>query len=487
MLTYDQFKDNDSEILDLSSGDEDEDDDIGLDDELAEGSNDEPDQPQDDTNEADDDSCVESIDAEGDLEFVDEENSYNIIEDEEADFGDVNGVEVIKCAAHTLALGINDTIEKLKMKRIFRKFRNVAKFLRTPNQITVLNAKKKSLPKLDTVVRWNSSYDLMESMQKLKSYCATVEFKKQATAAKVRLLTVTDWTFAQRFLKVFKSAKICTKKLQGEQVTLSDFFEMWNELMLRTKKLSSSERMAAELYKNLTKREENLLANNKPLQAALYLDPRFRLIFVKMRPNFFDESVAQQHLFQLYKHVKSIEVTFLHFLVLVMLSLKNNAFTRPYFNAALTRCSLSTFLQQKRAEEEPNSNETTASDADNDNDEEDSDDDSNDDKIMEQYIRELYADIDQDDDSLNADLSFARNVIDNYKDKQPLRTNVLKYWYDKRFEHPLLYKLSTIVHGVPASQVSVERAFSTLKFILNDYRTRLQPWLLQDIMLVRLN
>lgn len=105
------------------------------------------------------------------------------------------------------------------MKKTFRKFRKLAKFLRTPIQITILKIKKQPLPKMDTVVRWNSSFDLIYSMVKLKHHCVTADFKKQSTTAKIPNLTAADWKFAERFLLVFKPPKICTKKLQGEQVT----------------------------------------------------------------------------------------------------------------------------------------------------------------------------------------------------------------------------------------------------------------------------
>lgn len=309
MLTYDKFQlrgENEENIeTNVESDDEDSEDDENqtgdtIDEEVVENPDDADDH---------DDSCVEWVDVEDDFEYVDEENNYTVMERDDADLNEINGVEVMRCAAHTLALSVNDTTTKLKLKQRFKKFRKFAKFLRTPNQVEKLKRNNLSLPKMDVVVRWNSSYDLIHSMMKLKSYCATTEIRRQSTKAKVKQLTAADWKFAKTFLRVFKPPKICTKLLQGKQVTLSDFFQMWTDLTLRVKKISSQERMAAELLKNLTKREEMLFSNNKALQAALYLDPRFRLIFVKMKPNYFDEATAQQHLFQLYKHLKSIEVS----------------------------------------------------------------------------------------------------------------------------------------------------------------------------------
>ena len=65
------------------------------------------------------------------------------------------------------------------------------------------------------------------------------------------------------------------------------------------------------------------------------------------------------------------------------------------------------------------------------------------------------------------------------------KENILEYW-DKH-ECRELKDLANIVHAVPSTQVSVERLFSGLKFILNDYRSRLNHDILDDIMIVRTN
>lgn len=80
--------------------------------------------------------------------------------------------------------------------------------------------------------------------------------------------------------------------------------------MLRVKKISENEAMAVELYRNLERRQASLYSDNKALQAALYLDPRFRQIFTKMEPTYFNEVTAQMHLFQIYKNLKSLQVSY---------------------------------------------------------------------------------------------------------------------------------------------------------------------------------
>ena len=67
--------------------------------------------------------------------------------------------------------------------------------------------------------------------------------------------------------------------------------------------------------------------------------------------------------------------------------------------------------------------------------------------------------------------------------------NVLEFWESKKFEsgYKNLYILSQVVLAVPATQVSVERAFSALTLILSDRRTRMLPDLIDDILIIKLN
>lgn len=52
---------------------------------------------------------------------------------------------------------------------------------------------------------------------------------------------------------------------------------------------------------------------------------------------------------------------------------------------------------------------------------------------------------------------------------------------------PELYKLATVIHSVPPTQTSVERAFSAMALILNPLKTRLSDKNLENMLLIRLN
>lgn len=65
--------------------------------------------------------------------------------------------------------------------------------------------------------------------------------------------------------------------------------------------------------------------------------------------------------------------------------------------------------------------------------------------------------------------------------------NVLQWWESMKTHKNDLYELSQVVLAVPMTQVSVERSFSGLKFILSPYRSNISSALLGDVLLVRAN
>ena len=67
------------------------------------------------------------------------------------------------------------------------------------------------------------------------------------------------------------------------------------------------------------------------------------------------------------------------------------------------------------------------------------------------------------------------------------KSDVLKFWKLKSTKFPLLSKVAQIVLAAVATQVSVERLFSHLKFILSDSRNKLSSSNVKNILLVPAN
>lgn len=78
--------------------------------------------------------------------------------------------------------------------------------------------------------------------------------------------------------------------------------------------------------------------------------------------------------------------------------------------------------------------------------------------------------------------------IESFKpSKEDVDIDLINYWHERKYTYPFLKKLAYIVHAVPATQVSVERAFSALRLILTDQRCNLSDEKMQKIMFIKLN
>lgn len=233
-------------------------------------------------------------DSDDDEEY--EENGLNGLEDLQ-----LYGVQVIRCAAHTLNLAVEDTFQDGILIKFLKKFRSLAHHLRTPTLSEKLRAANLTQAKTDNDTRWNSKYDMVLSLTRLRDFC-----EKEAIN-----MSDEDWAQADIFLEVFKPTKIASKHFQSVQLCMGDFFKYWLDLTLKvqTLSLSSETKIFAEgLYTHLKVREQQLFKDNPTLSAALYLDPRFRKFFVKIRPEYFTINDAQDHLLKIYKQIKKIEV-----------------------------------------------------------------------------------------------------------------------------------------------------------------------------------
>lgn len=70
---------------------------------------------------------------------------------------------------------------------------------------------------------------------------------------------------------------------------------------------------------------------------------------------------------------------------------------------------------------------------------------------------------------------------------QSYKYDTWKHWTDRKDSHPELSEVALTIMTVPATQVSVERAFSALALVLSPARTKLSAPNLANILLIKLN
>lgn len=207
-----------------------------------------------------------------DLEEVEDEINELITENNEDE-----GLEILsnihgdiihfRCVAHTAQLAVYDTISSVKQK--IDKCRNISKKLRVPNRASL--AKKLGIKKaiLDCPTRWNSTFDMLHRLLDFKTFCSDVIDPE---------LSMDDemWDFVSDFIKIFEPVKNLTLKLQNEQMNLGDFYGLWLKFKLDLER-NTNKQLGADLYSHILKREKYFI-ENELLNAAVYLDPRFRLM-----------------------------------------------------------------------------------------------------------------------------------------------------------------------------------------------------------------
>lgn len=338
-------------------------------------------------------------------------------------------INCVRCAEHTLQLVVTDALREQNLSKNMSECRRLAIALRKINNFTKLQLQKLPKPKLNVPTRWNSSYDMCERLLLLKEFCTNQREHDNELHVQEEI-----WNFMTEFVDIFRPIKIASLQLQESQMILGDFFKLWLCLKLEIQKKVSA--MAVSLL-NIIKKREKLLLESSVLLAALYLDPRFKFLLSA------EENIkARKHLLQLSEHLFAIDTS-----------------------------GGSSDLISQSSSPTPSSSSLNFS--------------SEDDDLMN-YLnaRETEQAPHTTNERERIDLEINNYAPDRIRDHT---VNILTYWKIQSEKYPMLSKLAKIVHGVPATQVSVERSFSALKLILSNERNRLSSDNLENILMVKLN
>jgi len=98
-----------------------------------------------------------------------------------------------------------------------------------------------------------------------------------------------------------------------------------------------------------------------------------------------------------------------------------------------------------------------------------------DDEFYEQIIRNRLAEANVDSPHSGSALDMFEAALLRYVSmpRANLRTDVLNFWRENASQFPEMVDIVNIVLAAPGTQVSVERLFSQLKFILSELRERM--------------
>lgn len=326
-----------------------------------------------------------------------------------------------------------DSLKDSGIEKLLNKVRVLVRKLRNQTYIYLLKKENLKSPILDCLTRWHSTFDMLERINHLKEFIQNMA-KNDSLLKKVCLNNM-EWKQIDIISQALLPAKICTKKLQNEQLTMSDFYGAWILCKIETESINSSfSKVILECLKN----REKYIMKNKVLLSAIFLDPRYKIILT-------DDQCkdAINHLIAIWLHLKKIN------------------------EKSIDLTSINIINQE----------------ADND--------------VMdglENFLKKKEVNIENSNLSNSSQTSVVRTKIETilktyYINQSRLnhRINILKFWNSMETTYPEIHTLAKIIFAVPSTQVSVERLFSGLKFILSPYRSNINSRNLEDQLLVRTN
>lgn len=266
----------------------------------------------------------------------------------------------------------------------------------------------------------------MGRLLELREFCESLPKSEFPEIDKLRL-SIDEWNVVKEIESTLVHFAIRTKKMQTVRISLSDFFGGWAKIKFELNKLDSdlSKKLLAEM-----KKREPVLFNNSVLNAAVFLDPRFQ----QYMPNHHKEA-AIKFLSKLYDRINSFKSSECEPLQSLSESTNEfNGFLSSIYGESNTNVT----------NENINEQTTTAN--------------------IDTMLREFIGTTDS---------------LDNL--------TIFDYWQQKMHTKPEMYELASIVHSVPPTQTTVERAFSAMALILSPLRTNLSDKNLENVLLLRLN
>ena len=366
-------------------------------------------------------------DSDSDVEIkeeMDTRNPYHNLENEISNLN-IEFMVSIRCAAHTLQLAISDFLKETSLHGLITICTNVIKKLRNPSMLTMIKKVGLRKPVLHCPTRWDSTLKMIRSLINLRLFC--IEYQAAIPSLKI---SDDNWEEMSTLDGILTPAHEACLNLQNEQLSMSDFFNVITKCKLAIKKINNS--YSGIFERVLHTRLVNIM-NNDTMLSCIYLDPRYQILLNNEQKN-----SAIQHICEMHDYI-----------------------IRDY----------------KQDDSFPDSS------------------------LPKEDYHPLEKEFDEIDELiLTKEREFAkfikipvskqnfRTAVENFDNIQRISRNEdpRKYWKNNTL-HGELSEIANILFAVPVTQVSVERAFSTLKFILADNRDRLSEDMLEDILFIKLN
>ena len=236
-----------------------------------------------------------------------------------------------------------------------------------------------------------------------------------------------NWNTIKQISEALKPVSILTTKLQEEKLSIPDLVGHWKFALHQLKEIKSE--VSENLHKSILLREPSVL-QNRMIKLGTFLDLKCKRLL-----NEIEISEAKRYLLTLY--TKYLEITGVN-------SQTEEAIGESSPPEEMSDFDL--FFGSFQSLEEPIASSQHGSE-------------------------------------LNDEL----NKYEKLSWEPKCKLSSVEFWLSKSQELPSLSRIALEIMAVPATEVSVERLFSHLKIVFTDKRSRIDPALLEAILLLRLN
>jgi hypothetical protein len=161
-------------------------------------------------------------DDEGEDEEDDDEELANMPQIDET-------IHHVRCAEHTLQLGIRDGLKKA-VATFIAKLRAIVQLLRAPHADAILKRRTGKGALIDMPTRWGSLFLMLKRLLELKNAV-------QDLALTGAHLTEYEWEKVERLVSVLEIPHKATISLQKEKLTPGECLMEWREVVFKLEKL----------------------------------------------------------------------------------------------------------------------------------------------------------------------------------------------------------------------------------------------------------
>lgn len=338
----------------------------------------------------------------------------------------------IPCWPHTLQLPVKLTLETDPAKSLLSLVDTAAKKLRCPTIKRIIDEKNLNGAKLRNATRWCSAYDEIVSVKELRALATDL-----STSTPGLRISDQNWNKIDQLLELLTPVRDLTIKLQCEQLTPSEAFIYLKGCLAAISRIHNE--FSSDFYQAISGRAKTLLEEPAVL-AAVYFDLRFSRILSET-----ERSSAIKYIEKLNAYLISRNPT--------QAPSSSQSENDTDFISAINTDSISSLED-----------------------------------MVDQILNDSSEHVDQ-----NPPQCFDLQILLTKLRRESLdrKSDILAYWENAKLlsshEYNGLAELALICLSLPVGQVSVERSFSGLKFILNDLRCNLEEVILEDILIVFLN